>query len=90
MHTLYCKNCGDLYSLKTEENKSCSCGYTSGIMEDGIAKFKGDPLFIEIEDNSFTQAISDHITSNSLESFPFKGKIIGKPSNEFVENAQNY
>ncbi len=90
MNALYCKNCQDLYTLKFTEYKSCTCGYTSGIIEEGKVKFRGDPMFVDIDDKTFEKAVSDHLYSNSTTSHGFSGQILGKPSPDFIEDGTNY
>lgn len=57
MYLLHCKNCGDIYSLKSSNAKSCECGETGGIYENGQVVFFGDPYPIEVNDKSFNEAL---------------------------------
>lgn len=61
MKILYCKNCGELYSLKGHSEKSCTCGRTSGILEGELAKYKGDPFLVTISDQSLSNGLLKQI-----------------------------
>lgn len=43
MKLLLCKNCGDVFSISTQKEKTCSCGKTTGMYTDNLnAWYTGD------------------------------------------------
>lgn len=77
MHLLYCKNCGDVVTLKESSNSTCSCGEVGGIINNSDVNFFGDPFPLQIEDTSFEEAIYDHVCSgNQKKEIDLKVKMV--------------
>ncbi len=83
MELLHCKNCGDVYALRCFGEKSCSCGYTSGTLEDGIGVYKGDPFLIHLDDESLHRAISNQVQLNINEPQKLDTQLVPNNSTYF-------
>ena len=62
MILLYCKNCGDLYNIKSSCHKTCGCGVTGGIEgDDGKVTLEGDPFPLKLNEEQLSDAILNQI-----------------------------
>lgn len=83
MHLLYCKNCGDMITLKHSSNTSCDCGEVGGILEDNDkVNFFGNPYPVQIEDASFDSALVDQIRGTNKE-IDLKAKMVPLSSHTY-------
>lgn len=85
MKLLYCKSCGDIFSLGYRE-KSCSCGNTKGkYFEDGLhAVYSGDQSIpLGISNPSFHDALHNQPEEGMGKNF--EAFIIPKECKTFVK-----
>lgn len=61
MKLLYCKNCEDVYPVRTTAHKQCHCGDTGGIEEDGVVVYHGDPFFLELDTETLSNSMSNQM-----------------------------
>ena len=58
MKLLFCNNCHDIFNLKREEVKYCSCKKSWGRYIDNLnAEYSGDCVMLGIDNPSFIRAI---------------------------------
>lgn len=76
MKLLFCKNCGSVFSLNLNFEKSCDCGKTKGeYIDNRNAVFSGDNAVMLGFDNFNFKTVLNNLSTNT----DFKAFVIKEP-----------
>lgn len=80
MKLLFCLNCGDVMSLRTQHSRECECGAVSGrYIDDLNVEVTGNPIVLGFANQSFLNAVRIQLArGDSLETMDYAGGKVTK------------
>lgn len=80
MKLLFCSNCGDVFSLRTQHTRQCECGEVLGrYIDDLNVEVMGGPIVLGFNNQSFLDAIRMQLArGDSLETMDYPGGKVTK------------